>query len=105
MTVRDLVAGGAGARGVLDAAGGRDDELVGGEHELGRHRVVARGVRARVEQAVAAARARPASASRGLEGARRVSQRSVEATSVTVAVRREVDAGSSPGLQSSPRAS
>ena len=31
----DLLAGGVGAGGVLDAAGGRDQELVGGQHELG----------------------------------------------------------------------
>ncbi len=35
-----VVADGAGARDVLDAARGRDDELVGGDREVRRHRVV-----------------------------------------------------------------
>ena len=34
----DLVAGGVGARRILDAPGRGDDELVGGEHQVGRRR-------------------------------------------------------------------
>ena len=35
-----FLAGGAGAGGFLGAAGGRDDELIGGEHQLGAERIL-----------------------------------------------------------------